>query len=478
MPATPRTARTARHRIRAAALALPTLALTLTGLDLASAAPTVTPYVATNTTTGATVTTPTGSTHTNRFPLRAAAPDGTAQLLTAAVTPSRSALVAVDATSGVGRILAPTVATSSTQVYAGRGRLVLRNGSAFTLLNPTSGKTTALARVPAATAGTRQVTAVAATVDGALVATVDATEPGSSGQLAEARVWRLTATAATEVMAEAGAHVPALLASAQGIDAVLVSTTTDTLVHRRIAGGTASDTPVQVSLPADTIALDLGLGADASTPVLSLTTASGVSVLRLDGTRLRSAKAGSRLFVSATDVKDPRSVANPLSTAVTLTGIPQGPVAYGAKVTPKAAATASGVLPTSAIPASLAMTRLGKPAKVTAGRASALTARSCFTAAARATLFTTAAKPVTRCVAVKQKLTKTSYNQRTRVVGISTTAAKVRIDVTRRGAWVPVSTVRASKTGRVSFRAPAGKVRVVALADTARSVATLTVTTR
>jgi hypothetical protein len=468
---------------RAAALALPALCLGLLGPLPAEAAPAAdSPYLGQNTPAGATVLTPSGGSHPLGYQLRTAAADGTVQVVSARVTPTRVVPVAVLGATRTARILGGAAAESGTQLYAGGGAVVLRQGSSFSLLDVATGTTTTLAGLPSAGAGlTRTVTAVAATAEGALVATADVTEPGTSGHIAAAHVWLLEPASATSLAELVGVHLPALAAGTGGVDALVVDAATDDLSLLHIDGsGNTSTLPVAVDLPNDVIAAEVGYAADGTTPVVSLTTASGVTVAELDGDVVRAFPAGSRVFLSAADLTDPTTVSNPLAKSVRLSGIGRNGsvVRFGTRVRPAATATATGAVAAGPAPATLSLRQGSSKRVLRSGASVTLTRDSCFTAASPATLFTSAAAPVTRCVEVQHKLALKSYSRRGRVAVVSTTASTVRVEVFKHGRWVLQATAKASRSGNVRFRAPAGTVRVVAAADDAHAAAVLLVTKR
>lgn len=463
-----------------AVLAVPALSTTLLA-GTASAVDAPTFFVGQNTSAGATVTTGDGGSHRLASHLRAVAGDGTVHVLSADVTPTRTAAVLVDGETGVGRIVRLDPEDASLDLFGGRGSVVVREGAEFSLLDVATGASTALAGLPPADEGTRQVTATAATGGGALVATADVSSAGTSGQVHGASVWRLTPQGAELLHSVSGRYIPAVAAGPSGVDVVLASVADDSLTHLRIGDGVPVETPMHRSLTPDLFLAELGYAHAAAglVPVLTLTGSEGAAVYDMDGEVLRSYDAGARVFVSAGDLTDPSSVSNRLSKGVTLSGVRDGQVlAYGTRVAPTVSASAWGVLPRSAAPAALTVRTGGRATPGVSGRRIPLTTNTCFTGSSPGTLFASAARPVTRCVDVAHRLVLASFGRHGRVAVVETSASQLRVQVLRkRTTWVTVRQVTVHR-GVATFTAPRGRVRVVAPASASNGAATLLVAPR
>ncbi|MGA8209003.1 MAG: hypothetical protein WB441_06820 [Nocardioidaceae bacterium] len=461
-------------------LVVPALALGLLSPGLAAhATGTGTFYAAQNTPTGATVSGPASTTHRLADRLSSVAADGSAHVLAAVVSSTRTATVLVDGVSGAARIVAVDPAL---RTYAGNGAVVARSDSGFALLDVATGASTPLVGFPAASGTTRTVTAVAAVAGGAVVATADVTASGSSGAVRSARLWKLTTGAPQQLAELGGAHIPAVAATGGAVDALLVAVADDSLAHLHVApDGTTTRTALDAPLASDTTAAEIGYADDGTglSPVVVMTGGSGVRVLDLAGTTLRTFAEGSRVFLSARDLQDPTSVANPLTTVARLTGVPDGrTLRFGTRVTPVASATASGVVAAGPVAVTLAMRRGRTTTAGTSRRSIALTANTCFTAASRGTTYRTTAAPVVDCVEVEHRLELRSFERRHRRAVVATSADRLSVQVKRGRRWVTVARVSVGRTDLARFTAPRGAVRVVAAASASNAGAVLQVSSR
>jgi len=413
--------------------------------------------------------------HLLRSQVKAVAADGTAQVLNANLTGTTFGTVAVDSETGVAHILAPQPA--GTKFYAGNGEIVALTGDTFKLIDAGTAVTTTLAKIPAASPSlTRTVTAVAAVADGAIVATADVTATGTTGSVQDAHLWKLTTAGAEQLASFATQHVGAVVADADGVDALLVSLADDSLSHLHIAsGGGQATNPVGVTLPANTISVDLGYAADGTDllPVLSVTHAHGVTVSTLAGHVLDQFPTGSRIFMSAHDVLDPSSVANKLTKVSVLTGVPQGPLANGKRVTPVAGTTAANDVLRTTAPSLLTMRQGSRVKVVRSGVPVTLTKNTTFTVTSAATEYAAASAPVTKSVAVAHRVSLKSLDKKHHRAVVSTSAHRISVQVRAKGKWRTVRTVVANARQLAGFGVPTGTVRVVAVKDTANAAAVL-----
>lgn len=470
----------------AAVLSISALGLGLfagAGAAHAAGAPADSFYTATNSLAGATIggSTDVSPTHLLKSPLAAVAADGSVEVLNAQLTATRTGAVVVDNQTGVGRILDVNLSTSS--VYAGDHAVVVRTGNSFSLVNPATGASTALEGFPVAGPGlTRTVTAVAATADGAVVATSDVTPPSTSGTIAASHIWKLTTGAPVLLDTFADKYVAAVATSDAGTDVLLGSIADDSLSHLSLPNGGGSDeSAVPVTLPVDLISAELGYRTAGASmvPVLTVTSRTATKVYGLDGTTLRTFTAGSRVFVSAADLNNPASIANRLSKVVTLSGIANRQVVkYGTRVHVTATATATGAVPASRDTATLLMTRAGRISAMAPEGYLTLAQNTCLTAGSPVTTFATAAMPSTKCVIVAHKVTKKSFNSHSRAAQVSTTARKMQVQTLKKGAWKTVLTVKVPASGVAKFKAPRGAVRVVAVSDATHGSALLVLARR
>lgn len=451
-------------RVRLAGLTALTLA-TLAVAGSSQADPVPSYVVARNTVSGATVTASAGGSHLLEEILGSVAADGTVHVAVAQVTPTRTATVLVNDGTGVGRLVGLDPDDPDSSTSSGDGGVIVRHGSDLTHLDVATGEAQALAAVPAADGGdVRTVTAVAATAAGAVVATVDVTEAGTSGQVHQARLWRVSPSSAEEIASVDDSYVPAVAVHGTDVDAVVVSAADDAVSRLHLAGTDPSMHPMGLTLQPDVFAAELGYATqgDSLTPLVTLMGSGGSSLYGADGTLLSTYPAGARVFVAATDINDPTSVSNPLAKRVRLTGVSDGDqVAYGTKVTPVVSATASGVVPTSPAPATLQVTSGKRVREGTSGRTVTLSKNTCFEASSAATLFTSAATPVEKCVSVAHRLDLLAFRNRTRKAVVGTTAEEVLVQVRRPHAWKTVRRVPVH-SGEATFTAPDGSVRVVA----------------
>ena len=472
---------TARHRTVGALALIAAPALSLTLMTSASATSPARYFVGQNTANGATVQAGDGSgSHPLSSQLRAVAGDGSVHVLAAKVTATRTATVLVDDATGVARIVGVDPRDGTLTIAAGNGSVVVRDGDGYALLDRVTGTSTHLAGVPAPETGSRAVTAVTATDGGAIVATADVTPAGSSGEGLSATVWKLPATGAEKVATVTDRRIVAVAATGGAVDAILAANDDDSLYHLRISAGEQVEQPMGLTLTPDVFAAELGYagGADGSAPILTLTGANGTRIYDLDGQVLRTFAAGSRVFVSAEDLHDPQSVSNRLSTVVSLTGVRDGQVVtYGSRLTPAVSATASGVVAPSAVPAVLTLRVGSQASKGISGRSVTLTRNTCFTGSSSATVYTSAARPVTRCVDVAHRLQTVSFNKRTRATVERTSAGTLQVQVFKNRRWVTAKRVTVH-AGRATFVAPRGKVRVVAAATSSNAARTLLLTLR
>ncbi len=413
--------------------------------------------------------------HLLRSQVKAVAADGTAQVLNANLTGTTFGTVAVDTETGVAHILAPQAA--GTKFYAGNGEIVALTGDTFQLIDAGTAVTSTLAKVPAASAGlTRTVTAVTAVADGAVVATADVTATGTTGSVQGAHLWKLTTGGADQLASFTTEHVGAVVADADGVDALLVSLADDSLSHLHItAGGSQTTNPVSVTLPANTVSVELGYAADGTglLPVLSVTHAHGVTVSTLAGHVLDQFPTGSRVFLSAHDVLNPGSVANKLTKVSALAGVPKGPLANGTRVTPVADTTAANNVLTTGAPSVLTMRQGSHVRVIRAGVPVTLTKNTTFTVTSAATEYAAASAPVTKSVAVAHRVSLKSLDKKHHRAVVATSAHKVSVQVRAKGKWRTVRTVVANARHLASFRVPTGTVRVVAVKDTANAAAVL-----
>jgi hypothetical protein len=456
--------------------AAPTLSLTLVA---GTASATTHPYfVSQNTPSGASIEGDTG-THELTSQLRAVAGDGSVHVLAAKVTPSVTAAVLVNDATGAARIAAFDPYDTNIDIYAGNGAVVVRENGAYRLLDVATGSATALAALPTAPVDNRDVTAATATADGALVATADSTPPGTSGAIHSVALWKLTPGAAEQLASFTGKRIVAIVATQGRIDVLLASNTDDALSLAQIGAGTPVEHPMNLKLNADVTAAELAYAEVSGTlvPLVALLGSVNSNIYNADGELLESFTNGTRIFVSAKDVSTPITVSNKLSAVASLTGVTNRQVlAWGAKVTPVAGASVSGIV--SGATAAVLTVRTGSTTKAAvSGSALALAKNTCFTASSAASLYVDAANGVTACVSVRHRLVKTSYRAASRKAVVSTTASQLQVQVYKSRRWVTVKTL-AVKRGAASFTAPRGKVRVNAPATVLNVANTLQITTR
>jgi hypothetical protein len=414
----------------------------------------------------------TGSAHPHKLQaqLSAVAGDGSVAVLRAHLTDARTGAVVVDEHTGVGRIEPWDPTDPGVSFYAGDGSVVVDDHGTFSVLDVSTGLATSLAAVPALTGSDRRtVTAVAATAGGAIVATADATRPGTSGTLDAADLWKLTPGGAQHLSSYTGAFIPAVASNAAGVDAISVTLSDDhlSLVHLDTTGETT--TAVGARLAGDVSDADLAYGTRGGqlVPVLTLTASSGTTVVDLDGTVIRQYEAGTELFVSAGDINDPASVVNPLTKVAQLSGVPDGTVPFGTRVTPQGTAVASGVI--GSVPASAVVTMTtsnghggAEPVRtLDPNTPVVLNKTTTFTVSSPATTYTTQAPEVTRTVQVAHKLLVTHFSSTARRGSAATSAAVVKLQVRKNGAWKTVKTLHAHR-GLVRFRVPTATARLVA----------------
>ncbi len=461
-----------------ALVATPTLAVGL--MASAAAAGAAGYYVGQNTTEGATVMSADGSTsHQLGSQLRAVAGDGSVHVLSAQVTPTRTAAVVVDGESGIGRIVTVDPKDAKIGIYAGNGSVVVHADSKYSLRDIVTGASTRLSDVPEPLTGDRAVTAVTGTVDGALVATEDVPPAGGSGELS-AHIWKLTTSVTQQITHVSGHRAVAVAATGGSIDAILAAGD-GALTHMTISGGVTTQQPMNLTLTPGISAVDLGYAhqGDVYSPVLALTGADGTKVYDMAGLLLNTYNTGSEVFISADDLRNPTSISNRLTTVVALEGVRNNHVvAHGGKVTPTVtAATGYALLPPSVVPARLTV-KVGSNVRVgTSGTTISLSRNTCFTGSAAGTFFISPAKPVTRCVDVKHRVQKVSFNRRNRATVVATSAARLQVQVLKNNRWDTVQRVAVTR-GRAKLIAPRGKVRVVAVATPSNVSSTLLITRR
>lgn len=459
-----------------ALVATPTLAVGL--MTSAAAAGAAGYYVGQNTTEGATVMSADGSTsHQLGSQLRAVAGDGSVHVLSAKVTPTRTAAVVVDGESGIGRIVTVDPKDAKIGIYAGNGAVVVHADSKYSLRDIVTGASTMLSGPPEPVTGSSVVTAVTGTVGGALVATEEVSADG----LSSTHIWKLTTSAFDEIAQVGGQRTVAVAATGNRIDAILKATGDGALTHMTIGDGGTTEQPMNLALTPGVSAVDLGYAhqGDVYSPVLALTGADGTKVYDMAGQLLHTYSTESRVFISADDLRNPTSISNRLTTIVALEGVRDNQVvAHGGKVTPTVtAATGYALLPPSVVPARLTV-KVGSNVRVgTSGTTISLTRNTCFTGSAAGTFFISPAKPVTRCVDVKHRVQKVSFNRRNRATVVATSAARLQVQVLKNNRWDTVQRVAVTR-GRAKFIARRGKVRVVAVATPSNVSSTLLITRR